>query len=512
MKRDTDVSSKIKSLDELMVLVRQLKKKGKTVVYCHGVFDLLHPGHIRHLAIAKGQGDVLVVTITRDDLVNKGPGRPVFNHRLRAESIAALGCVDFVAVNNSPTAVQTIKRLRPHLYVKGREYAKREDDITGKIYDEERAIKSVGGDIYFTEDITFSSTSLLNVHFKMFPEGVSDFLRRFKKRHDAEGIIKKLKNLRRLKVLIIGDTIIDEYRYCSGIGKPQKDNIIATKYLYDERFAGGTLAVANHVAGFCKQVHLVSLLGGRNDYNRFIKSKLRPNVKARFFTKKDIATVVKRRFLDPSFLTKMFELCFMDDFTLDAKLQRKILGYLNATIRQYDVVIVSDFGHGFINDEIVKVLCKKARFLAVNTQANSANMGYNLITKYPKAHHICIDEPEIRLALHDKFSDLKSLVPRLAKTINCKRVSITRGHRGSLVYSKKEGMFIAPVFSKEIVDRMGAGDACLAVTSLASAVGFSAEETAFVCNAVGALAVLIVGNRNAIDPVTLYKFIVTLLR
>ena len=134
---------KIKTLTELAASVAALKQQGKVIVHCHGVFDLLHPGHFRHFEAARRLGDVLIVTLTRDEFVNKGPGRPVFNQRLRAESVAALASVDFVAINDWPTAVNTINLLRPDIYVKGSEYAQRDQDLTGKIYDAEHAVEAV---------------------------------------------------------------------------------------------------------------------------------------------------------------------------------------------------------------------------------------------------------------------------------------------------------------------------------------------------------------------------------
>ena len=117
MKNET--SSKIKTIDELSRICEGLRKKGKKIAHCHGVFDLLHPGHIKHFEAAKGKGDVLVVTLTKDEFVNKGPGRPIFNQHLRAETLAAIQCVDFVAINEWPTAVEPIRKLRPHFYGNG---------------------------------------------------------------------------------------------------------------------------------------------------------------------------------------------------------------------------------------------------------------------------------------------------------------------------------------------------------------------------------------------------------
>src|SRR5882762_3471869 len=111
--------NKIKRVDELATTIAALHTDGKKVVHCHGVFDLLHIGHIKHLEAARKLGDLLVVTLTPDRHVNKGPHRPAFPERLRAEALASLACVDYVAINQWPTAVETIELLKPSLFVKG---------------------------------------------------------------------------------------------------------------------------------------------------------------------------------------------------------------------------------------------------------------------------------------------------------------------------------------------------------------------------------------------------------
>lgn len=156
---------KILHLDELALTIRALKSEGKKIVHCHGCFDLMHPGHIKYFQAAKRMGDLLVVTITPDAYVDKGPGRPVFNQQLRAESIAALECVDYVAINRWPTAEETLRLLRPDVYVKGQEFEGLEDK-TGKIQKEYDVVREIGAEIRFTHEIVFSSTQLLNSHFK----------------------------------------------------------------------------------------------------------------------------------------------------------------------------------------------------------------------------------------------------------------------------------------------------------------------------------------------------------
>ncbi len=155
---------KLVDLDELARYTAEQRAAGRTVVHCHGCFDLMHPGHIKYFQAARGMGDVLVVTVSPDRFVDKGPGRPVYNEVLRAECIAALECVDRVAVNRWPTAEKTLRLLRPDIYVKGQEFENLEDK-TGKIQRESDVVREIGAEMRFTHEIVFSSTQLLNQHF-----------------------------------------------------------------------------------------------------------------------------------------------------------------------------------------------------------------------------------------------------------------------------------------------------------------------------------------------------------
>jgi rfaE bifunctional protein nucleotidyltransferase chain/domain len=155
---------KLLTINELTQRVSDCKSQGKKIVLCHGCFDLMHPGHIKHFQAAKRMGDILVVTVTPDQYVDKGSGRPVFNEKLRAECIAALECVDYVAVNEWPTAEEALRLLRPHYYVKGQEFENLEDK-TGKLQREYEIVQEVGAEIRFTHEIVFSSTKLLKTYF-----------------------------------------------------------------------------------------------------------------------------------------------------------------------------------------------------------------------------------------------------------------------------------------------------------------------------------------------------------
>ena len=158
---------KILSLEDLARRVDFLRRDGRKIVQCHGCFDLLHIGHIRHLQAARTMGDVLVVTITADEYVDKGEGRPAFPERLRAEMLAALECVDFVAIAASPTAVEAIRLLRPDCYVKGQTATERP---SARLRQEIEMVRATGGEARFTDEVIFSSTELLNAHFRVRQE------------------------------------------------------------------------------------------------------------------------------------------------------------------------------------------------------------------------------------------------------------------------------------------------------------------------------------------------------
>lgn len=503
--------TKIYSLTELEEVLEQRRHDGQRIVLCHGVFDLMHPGHVLHLKAARQHGDILVVTVTPDHFVNKGPGRPVFTQRLRLETLAAFETVDFVALNEWPTAVETIRRLKPDVYAKGRDYADPSQDLTGKIVEEEEAVRSVGGRILFTDEETFSSSNLINRLFSTLPTPTEMYLRDFRKRHAPPEVIDALQNLTDLRVLVIGEAIVDEYCYCVPLGKAPKETIIATRFASEEKFAGGVLAVANHVAGFCSKVTLVTCLGLDDAKNQFMRSKLRPNAEMHVVTTSDRPTITKRRYVDSTFLTKLFEIQLLEDLPVPVTVEREILDILADQLGRHDLVIVGDFGHGMLTEGVRALLCSSAKFLAVNTQTNSANLGFNAVTKYQRADYVCVHEGELRLALRTQYGDVHKLGATLRSEVNARSLMVTRGPNGSVLLGDDGAVHETPALSRRVVDRTGAGDAFFAITAPCVYKGYAPDVIGFVGNCVGALAVEIVCNREPIEPSALKKFVSHLL-
>lgn len=145
---------------KIALRIHGLKKQGKTVGLCHGGFDLLHPGHVKHFESAKKLCDVLIVSVTSDRFVEgrKGAGRPIYPDKLRAYMIANLRMVDYVVITDFKLGVDVINALKPSLYIKGPDFtAKQTPGITA----EREAIISVGGKMVYTNDPKLSTTAII---------------------------------------------------------------------------------------------------------------------------------------------------------------------------------------------------------------------------------------------------------------------------------------------------------------------------------------------------------------
>jgi rfaE bifunctional protein nucleotidyltransferase chain/domain len=505
-------AEKINSLKEMAQQAQKFRAEGKRVVLCHGTFDLMHTGHIRYLQRAKDEGDVLLVTVTADAFVNKGVGRPIFNENLRAENLAALACVDIVAINHSISAVEALNEIRPNIYVKGSEYRSHKDDLTGNIAREQEAVETHGGSIFYTDEITFSSSNLLNEHFSVFPPETKEFLIDFRDDWSIKQIQDQVASLSDLKVLVVGDAIIDQYHYSTALGQTGKGNVFAVSYDYEEQFAGGAIAVANHIAGFVDSVSLVTGLGSVNSHEQFIRKKLLPNITPEIFYFSDAPTVTKRRFVDAD-LSKFFEVYFFREDPVSDEVDKNICQWLMTHIGLYDVVVVPDFGNGFITPGMVEILSDQSKFLVVNTQINSGNRGYHVIHRYPKADFVSLNEPELRLAAHNRHDSLEVVASQIGDRVHVKQLAVTRGTKGVMIFDRENQVFYnLPPLAAKVVDRIGAGDAFLSLAGLCAAKGLHARATAFVGSVAAAMDIQIVCNREPIDPVGLNKYVSTLLK
>ncbi|OGN25691.1 MAG: hypothetical protein A3B17_02185 [Candidatus Yanofskybacteria bacterium RIFCSPLOWO2_01_FULL_45_72] len=502
----------MKPLSELVTIVNQLKAEGKRIVLGHGVFDLMHIGHMYYLEQAADLGDVLIVSIVDDKFVRKGSDRPCFAETIRRRSIASLGFVDFVAPCHEIGPYEIIRTLKPDVYVRAEKVAPLLDDPESGLSKDKEILDSVGGEMIFVQQMPLvNSTNLLNRYFPTNSPEVMNFLESFKMRHEYQNVVGKIKELSGLKVLVVGETIIDEYCHAVPlVGKPSKAPIVAVELKEKEIFAGGVLACANHVAGLCNRVDALTYIGKNDNREEFLRSKLRSNINPIFFHCSDRPTITKTRFVEPAYFTKMFEVYEFDRRFLPSELENEIAAYLMKHISEYDLVVVTDYGHGFFSRGLISILTEQAKFLAVNAQTNSGNMGFNYITKYQKAGYVCIDEIEARLATHDNTSPIEYVIRDVNNKISAKNIIVTMGHRGSIFLDGKE-VKMMPSFTAKVVDSVGAGDAFLAFSSVCAAGNLPIELTALVGNITGAIAVSILGNKFAVDPEIFFRHLKHLL-
>lgn len=504
------MSEKILSLGALGKQAKAFKTQGESVVLCHGTFDLLHAGHLHHLQEAKKLGNRLFVTLTADEFVNKGPGRPVFSEQIRAEMLAALEVVDFVAINHAVTSENVIAQVQPDVYVKGEEYAQAEQDVTGNIAKEQQQVESFGGRIAFTGGVTFSSSNLLNQFFGVFDDETQAFLADFKQRYDLEALLGWVDALSDMKVAVLGESIIDVYHYTEPMGQIGKGTALGVKALEAEKFAGGAIAVANHIAGFAQSVALLSVLGEKQSEVEFISSKLQPNVTPVWGMTSDAPTIVKKRYVANG--EKLFEVYHYEPQPDLSEAEKVLCEWMGQNLSHYDAVVVPDFGNGSISEKMIHCLQAHAPFLAVNTQLNSGNRGYHVITRYPKADFISLNEPELRLATHDRYGELSMLAEQVRQQLKAQAISITRGAKGVMSLVEGEKIITVPALATKVVDRVGAGDAYLAIASILLAKGAPLEVASFIGSVAAALDVQIVCNREPINPVLLKKTLTTYMK
>jgi cytidyltransferase-like protein len=505
--------AEILTLGEAAARCAALRAAGKRVVQSHGVFDLVHPGIVRHLEEARRQGDALVVTVAGDAALAAGPVRPIFPERDRAENAAALSPVDLVCVVDEAAPRESLRLLQPDVFAKGQPVTAAERRLHRHLFGAEGPAIDLGATgIYETLELISSSPTLLGTFLDIYPDETRRFLREFAARWSYGQVRAALDALAGATVTLVGDAIVDEYHYCQALGKSAKSNNVVHQFLSHEVFAGGALAIANHLASLCKEVRLVTLLGAHDTREAFIRAHLRPNVVPTFFTRPDGPTVVKKRYLDQYLNQKLFEVNYLNTQSIDGALEEQVLAHLGRAIPAGDLVLVSDYGHGFITGPVVRRLEQVAPRLAVNTQNNGANVGYNMITRYRRPHFVCLDESELRLAAQDKESPIERVLAQMAARLESASLIVTLGKRGSAGLTASGERNATPIFSSKVVDTIGAGDAFFAYTAPLALQGVPHDLVSFVGNAAGAIAVKIIGNRRPVEKDELLEFVSVLLR
>ncbi len=510
--RSTKKHAKIKSLVGLTAKLRYAQLNGLKIVHAHGVFDLLHVGHIRHLEQARELGDILIVTITPDRFVNKGPHRPAFTEILRSHALAALESVDYVAITDSPTSIEAIKHLKPDIFVKGTEF-KELKDMTGAVSREAEAVKASGGEIKFVGDITSSSSSLINQHLKQFTEPQERFLHGLRKKYSLDEILEWMEKIAHFTPLVVGEAVIEEYLFCQGLGQSVKDPVLAVQEESTELYAGGTLSVSNALAEFCKEIVLVTQLGDSKRREGTAKKLLNSKIQPKFLTKSKSPTIYKRHIVDSYTGNKLFEIYDLNVANCSSENTKKLnLEVSKQLNRKPELVVVSDHGHGMVNSLSAGLLSFNSPFLALSTQCNAGNKGCNSINKYKRADYLCISSHELNHEIKENGLSERERLAKLSLLIDCPNITLTCGNQGTLHYQSQKAMLQVPPFANRVLDRVGAGDIVFAISSLLVRAKAPWDIIGLYSNAAASIHVSELGNKNSVDRIKLGRYITSLIK
>lgn len=441
----------------------------ESVVLCHGVFDVLHIGHIKYLEAAKKHGNWLVVSITSDKHVNKGPGRPYFNEKLRKEMLLNLKIVDHVLINDYPSAVPIINQIKPSFYIKGSDYKDLEKDVTGKIYQEIEAVESHGGQVIFLNEEMFSSSNIINTVFNQWSDTQKKVINEINGLGGLSLIKDYLKQIEQtLKVVVVGELIWDTYRFVRPEGVSSKSPSISARYCHEERYRGGAWAIRNHIESFCP----VTLVTSKVEHEKI-------------------------RYISAESGQRMFEV---------TNIKKEDDPLVPHPWPEHNLCIVADFGHGLINKNNLQT----DKFRALNVQTNSSNYGFNVFPKHEEWNYLVLDQREIRLAFNDRETSAIDLGFR-AHGFNSAPVGLTLGPNGSAFFHEGK-CYPCPSFTDNIVDTIGAGDAYLALTSLLVRVGAPPQITNFLGNVFAGLKTKIIGNKASVTKISLIKAVESILK
>ena len=493
------VSRKVSSLEQLLAFRDAARSAGRTVVHCHGCFDVVHPGHIHHLQHARSLGDVLIVSVSSDAHVNKGVNRPLIPDDLRASSLAALECVDVVYLNGYPTAVELLEQLQPDVYVKGREY---ETNADPRFLAERDAVTRHGGSVVFSSgDVVYSSTALIG---SLTDTGAfnSEKISRFKHENALSGQSTEsvLRNCRGLKTLVIGDFILDRYHFCEATGVAGEGPMMALRTLGSRDFDGGAAIIARHAAALGADVTLVTALA-KDTESQQAQLRLAAEGVGTIFSDYRRQIVTKHRYLVDG--QKMIKIDDGVAASPDHRREQQLANQILDAAKDAACVIFADFGYGLITPGLLDRVMPQLRATVPIVTADVSGKQANLL-RFRGVDLLCPTEREMRETLSDFSSGIGAVVSELLRTTDVKNALITLGKQGLVActwanqsWEDSNGRLrtdYLPALAASAADPLGAGDALLAAASLALAAGASLQQAAFIGSLAAAVEIGQIGN------------------
>lgn len=482
---------KIKTVEKLKSEIGP-RPREKRVAMCHGTFDIVHPGHVRHLYYAKSKGDLLIASLTCDAHVYKGEERPYVPEDLRALNLAALDLVDYVLIDPNPKPLENIAALEPDFFVKGFEYSA--DGIHPATQEEMAVVDSYGGEFVFTPgDIVYSSTELLSRHKpKLTLEKLSTLM-------GAEGfgfeeIHRCLNSFTGVKAHVVGDTIIDKYSHCSLLGPSTKTPTLSVRLEDSRLFLGGAGIVAKHLASLGAEVVFTTVLG-RDEMAEFaVRDLAESGIKVNGVRETGRPTTLKERFWSDSY--KLLQVDQVDN----SPLSTKYVGRIAQSIEEgpSELVVFSDFRHGLFYKDSIRTMTEAIPRGAVKVADSQVASRWGNILDFKGFDLITPNEREARFSLADQDTVVRFLAEKLIRASGAGFLLLKMGQRGLLAYRQPQksgrNFFVLDSFVDSLVDATGAGDALLAAASLALVRSQSLSLSSILGNVAAAVACEMEGN------------------
>ncbi len=486
---------KIKTREELAEAIGP-RPRAKTVIMCHGVFDIVHPGHLRHLMYAKQKADVLVASVTADVHILKADHRPYVPQELRAQNLAALEMVDYVIIDPHPTPIDNIRYLQPDYFAKGYEYFA--GAIPPKTQAEIYALEAYGGEIVFTPgDVVYSSSNLIELQA---PKIAIDKLLSLMESEgvDFADLRKAIHSLSGIKVHVVGDTIVDGYSECTLLGAASKYPTFSVRLERTDLFTGGAGIVARHLKSAGAQVSFSTVLGDDQRKDFVLKELTEVGVVCQPVIDRTRPTTYKERFTAAGH--KMLQVDQVDNRPISERNLRTICESLRAS--EADVVIMSDFRHGIFNRDSIGRLVAEIPAGPLKVADSQVSNRWGNILDFADFDLITPNEREARFALADQDTIVRPLALNLFRQARCRNLILKLGERGTITYrrpgNEPRDFFTLDSFVDRLVDPIGAGDALLAYASLVLA----ATGSLVVASILGSVVAAVTCERQGNVPVS----------
>lgn len=456
------------------------------IALVYGNFNILHPGHLRLLKFAKESSDYLIVAVNSDKF-NKEIN--LLDEETRLESIKGTNYVDESFLLDEDI-LEYIKRRKPDILVKGKEFENRYNP-------EEEILKSYGGKILFSSgEIGFSSLNLLKDFDTSFLNLSHD--NSFIKRHKIEEskLVDYINKFSNLNVLVIGDTIIDEYITCEAIGMSQEDPTIVVTPISNKKFIGGAAIVASHAKTLGGNVSYVSVLGDDENFEFTQDYLMSLGITTYLLKDSTRPTTLKQRFRAQN--KTLLRVNHLKQHNIAKDLEKKVLNKILNSTTNYDLIIFSDFSYGVLTKRIIEDITSYAQknsiFMVADSQSSSQ---IGDISKFKNMGIVTPTEREIRLSINDFESGLVVLSEKLHKKSNSKYIFTTLGREGILIYNSNENELLTDniqALNTNAKDVSGAGDSLLTCSAMSKVVGANVWESAYLGSMAAAIQVSRVGN------------------